>query len=52
MLARHRQKVYTPRGDHQRVLSRGLQATFTLTFERESAAKPVCVAELLLRYGA
>jgi acyl dehydratase len=30
----------------------GLQATFTVTFEREGGSKPVCVAELLLRYGA
>jgi acyl dehydratase len=30
----------------------GLQATFTVTFEREGGTKPVCVAELLLRYGA
>ena len=30
----------------------GRQATFTVTFEREGSAKPVCVAELLLRYGA
>ena len=30
----------------------GLQATFTMTFEREGGGKPVCVADLLLRYGA
>jgi acyl dehydratase len=30
----------------------GLQATFIVTFEREGGTKPVCVAELLLRYGA
>jgi acyl dehydratase len=30
----------------------GRQATFTVTFEREGSTKPVCVAELLLRYGA
>ena len=30
----------------------GLQATFTVTFEREGGGKPVCVADLLLRYGA
>jgi acyl dehydratase len=30
----------------------GLQATLTLTFEREGGGKPVCVAELLFRYGA
>jgi acyl dehydratase len=30
----------------------GLQATFAVTFEREGGTKPVCVAELLLRYGA
>jgi acyl dehydratase len=29
----------------------GLQATFAVTFEREGVTKPVCVAELLLRYG-
>ena len=30
----------------------GLQATFTVTFERDGGGKPVCVADLLLRYGA
>ncbi len=30
----------------------GLQATLAVTFEREGGGKPVCVAELLLRYGA
>ncbi len=30
----------------------GLQVTFTVTFEREDGGKPVCVAEVLLRYGA
>jgi acyl dehydratase len=30
----------------------GLQATFTVMFEREGGGKPVCVAELVLRYGA
>jgi len=30
----------------------GLQATLTVTFEREGGSKPVCFAELLLRYGA
>jgi acyl dehydratase len=30
----------------------GLQATFAVTFEREGGDKPVCVAELVLRYGA
>jgi acyl dehydratase len=30
----------------------GLQATLAVTFEREGGAKPVCVAEMLLRYGA
>jgi acyl dehydratase len=30
----------------------GKQATYGVTFEREGGAKPVCVAELLLRYGA
>jgi len=30
----------------------GLQAAFAVTFEREGGTKPVCVAELLLRYGA
>ena len=30
----------------------GKQATYTMTFERDGGAKPVCVAELLLRYGA
>jgi acyl dehydratase len=30
----------------------GLQATVAVTFEREGGTKPVCVAELLLRYGA
>ena len=30
----------------------GLQGTFAVTFEREGGTKPVCVAELLLRYGA
>jgi acyl dehydratase len=30
----------------------GLQATFAVTFEREGGGKPVCVAELLFRYGA
>jgi acyl dehydratase len=30
----------------------GLQAILTLTFEREAGSKPVCVAELLFRYGA
>jgi len=30
----------------------GRQATFAVTFEREGSTKPVCVAELLLRYGA
>ena len=33
-------------------VSGGLQATLALTFEREGGGKPVCVAELLLRYGA
>ena len=30
----------------------GKQTTYSVTFEREGGAKPVCVAELLLRYGA
>ncbi len=30
----------------------GLQATLAVTFEHEGSGKPVCVAELLLRYGA
>jgi acyl dehydratase len=30
----------------------GLQVTLAVTFEREGGSKPVCVAELLLRYGA
>ena len=30
----------------------GLQVTLAVTFEREGSTKPVCVAELLLRYGA
>jgi acyl dehydratase len=30
----------------------GKQATYAVTFEHEGGAKPVCVAELLLRYGA
>src|SRR5271155_5627778 len=30
----------------------GLQATLVLTFECEGGSKPVCVAEVLLRYGA
>jgi len=30
----------------------GKQAAYTVTFEREGGTKPVCVAELLLRYGA
>jgi acyl dehydratase len=30
----------------------GLQATLALTFEREGGGKPVCVAEVLFRYGA
>ena len=30
----------------------GLQATLVLTFEREGGSKPVCVAEVLFRYGA
>ena len=30
----------------------GQQATYAVTFEREGGTKPVCVAELLLRYGA
>ena len=30
----------------------GLQATLAVTFEREGGAKPVCVAEWLVRYGA
>jgi acyl dehydratase len=30
----------------------GKQVTYGVTFEREGGAKPVCVAELLLRYGA
>ncbi len=30
----------------------GLQGTFTVTFEREGGSKPVCIAELLLRFGA
>jgi acyl dehydratase len=30
----------------------GVQATLAVTFEREGGGKPVCVAELLLRYGA
>ena len=29
----------------------GLQATLAVTFEREGGAKPVCVAEWLVRYG-
>ena len=33
-------------------VSGGLQAALTLTFEREGGGKPVCVAELVLRYGA
>jgi acyl dehydratase len=33
-------------------VSGGLQGTFAVTFEREGGTKPVCVAELLLRYGA
>ncbi len=30
----------------------GFQVTLAVTFEREGGGKPVCVAELLLRYGA
>lgn len=30
----------------------GKQATYAVTFEQEGGTKPVCVAELLLRYGA
>jgi acyl dehydratase len=30
----------------------GLQATLVLTFECEGGGKPVCVAEVLFRYGA
>jgi acyl dehydratase len=30
----------------------GLQLTMALTFEREGGDKPVCVAELVFRYGA
>jgi acyl dehydratase len=30
----------------------GLQATLALTFECEGGGKPVCVAEVLFRYGA
>jgi len=30
----------------------GQQATYAVTFEREGGTKPVCVAELLLRYAA
>ena len=30
----------------------GKQATYAVTFERDGGTKPVCVAELLLRYGA
>jgi acyl dehydratase len=30
----------------------GKQAAYTVTFEREGGSKPVCVAELLLRYRA
>jgi acyl dehydratase len=30
----------------------GLQATLSVTFEREGHTKPVCVAEVLFRYGA
>lgn len=30
----------------------GLQVTLAVTFEREGGGKPVCVADLLLRYGA
>ena len=30
----------------------GRQATYAVTLEREGGTKPVCVAELLLRYGA
>jgi acyl dehydratase len=30
----------------------GVQTTLAVTFEREGADKPVCVAELLLRLGA
>jgi acyl dehydratase len=30
----------------------GQQVTYSVTFEREGGEKPVCVAELLLRYGA
>jgi acyl dehydratase len=33
-------------------VSGGLQATLVLTFEREGGSKPVCVAEVLFRYGA
>ncbi len=29
----------------------GKQATYAVTFEHQGAGKPVCVAELLLRYG-
>jgi acyl dehydratase len=29
----------------------GQQVTYVVTFEREGGEKPVCVAELLLRYG-
>ena len=30
----------------------GLQATLAVTFEREGGDRPVCVAEILFRYGA
>ena len=30
----------------------GKQATYAITFELEGGTKPVCIAELLLRYGA
>jgi acyl dehydratase len=33
-------------------VSGGLQATLAFTFEREGGGKPVCVAEVLFRYGA
>jgi len=32
-------------------VSGGLQATLAFTFEREGGSKPVCVAEVLFRYG-
>lgn len=38
--------------DDVREIAGGVQAAVTLTFEVESAAKPVCVAEILIRYYA